>query len=176
MSEILAQRLIRIFVYGTLRQGQRLSFYMQGSKFEGMYYAQGQLMKDEDGNVYIDKREKGVATIGELHYISYFSLKRINHVEATSSEFPQGYELHIMPVWRLRTRGEYDFDLSKAIYAFYFRRKNTPVKILTGDYATDFDPIEELEDFLLANSYRDLRPDQVLQYMQKKMSIWEFEY
>jgi len=45
---------IRVFVFGTLRKGGRLDFYMEGSKFQGMCYTQGQLMKSEIGSAYID--------------------------------------------------------------------------------------------------------------------------
>ncbi len=176
MPEILGKPLIRLFVYGTLRQGQRLAFYMQDSRFVGMYYAQGQLMKARNGSVYIDRRAKDVATIGELHYVSFYCLQRINHLEAISGEFPQGYELYIMPVWKLSNRNDYDFDPEKAILTFYYRRRNTPVKILTGDYSTDFDPVDELKNFLIQNSYKDISPDDIISHMHKKMSIWEFEY
>ncbi len=176
MPEILAKPIIRLFVYGTLRQGQRLAFYMQDSKFEGMYYAQGQLMKARNGSIYIDRRAQNVATIGELHYVSFYCLQRINHLEALSGEFPQGYELYVMPVWKLTNRNEYDFDPQKAVLSFYYRRRNTPVKILTGDYSTDFDPVIELKDFLLRNSYQEISSEDIIQYMYNKMSIWEFEF
>ncbi len=175
MKEILTKNLIRLFVYGTLRKGQRLEFYMQGGDFKGYFITQGQLMKSANGSVYIDKKYKNVFTIGELYYVNFYCLQRINHLELISGEFPQGYELNLTRIWPLGESKHLDFDEKKSILAFYFRRKNNPVKILTGDYSTDFDTIEEIGKFLHQNQNKAIKPDDIINYMNQRMSIWEYE-
>ena len=113
---------IRLFVYGTLRQGQKFHFYIKGAEFKGYYYTNGQLMKSEQGSVYIDKRYKNAATIGEVYIVSFYALERINFLEALSGQFPKGYDLDITPIWQLREKGKYSFEPDKAKYAFYYRR------------------------------------------------------
>ena len=175
MKDIMSENLIRLFVYGTLRKGQRLDFYMQGGEFKGYYLTQGQLMKTPNGAVYIDKKYQNVFTIGELYYVNFYCLQRINHLEVISGEFPQGYELNLTKIWPLGESKHLDFDQEKAVVAFYFRRKNYPVKILTGDYSTDFETISEIEIFLQKNQNTKITSEDIINYMKQRMSIWEYE-
>ena len=130
-------------------------------------------MKAPNNSVYIDKEYKNVATIGELYLVSYFCLQGINHLEALSGEFPVGYELAITRIWPYDENKKIEFPLSENIYAFYFRRKNKPVKIITGDFNDDFDTFDELKDFITHND--NITTEEVVKHMLIKMSIWDYE-
>ncbi len=93
-------------------------------------------------------------------------MQRINHLEALSGQFPKGYDLTVIPIWSLETKGKYDFDLEKAVYSIYYRRKNNPVKILDGDYTSDFEVITEIEKLL--STSKQLDTEAVIKYMRKK--------
>ena len=144
-------KLIRLFVFGTLRKGDRLDYYMDGSEFAGLYYTQGQLMKSEIGSAYIEFEDKNAATLGELHYVNYPSLLRIDHLETRSGEFPKGYDLDLIPVWKYEKEKGYVFDESSKSFAFFYRRRNSPVKVVSGDWVTQTKPIEEIKNFLMLN-------------------------
>ncbi len=176
MPDILAKNFIRLFVYGTLRKGQRLDFYMQEGIFKGYYFTRGQLMKSPNGSVFIENKYQDAITIGELYYVNFYCLQRINHLEAISGEFPQGYELHIRTVWPIELKSQFpNIHPEQGVLTFYYRRKNTDVKILTGDFNSDFEPIEELERFLLKNNLANITDEDIINYMHQKMLIWEFE-
>lgn len=164
--------LIKIFVYGTLRKGQRLGFYLNKEKFSGKYYTQGQLMKAQNGSVYIDFAYNNVVTIGEMYYIDFYCLQRINHLEVFSGVFPQGYDLNVIPIWEIPDNKEYSFSNKTKEWAFFFKRRNDPIKILTGDFADDFQPIDVLREMLLKQE-KDLKPEVIIKNMQDKLSIFE---
>ncbi len=173
MSDILERHIIPLFTYGTLMQNNKFSFYLKGTQFVGKYYTEGQLMKAPNGSVYIDKKYKQVATIGELYYVDYYTLQGINHLEVLSGEFPVGYELAITRIWKLKNKGEFDFSSENYIYAFYYRRKNHPVKILTGDYNDDFNCLEELGNYM--KKHTQATTEDIIKHMLLKMSIWDYE-
>ncbi len=163
--------IIKIFVYGTLRKGQRLGFYMDGAKYAGLFYTQGQLFKAQNGSVYIDFDYNNAVTIGEIYYVDFYCLQRINHLELFSGVFPEGYELNVMPVWELKEEKLYDFDDKYKEWAFFYKRRNSPVKILTGDYTDDFRPFEELEKIIL--SCKEFNSEDLIIEMRNKLSIFE---
>jgi gamma-glutamylcyclotransferase (GGCT)/AIG2-like uncharacterized protein YtfP len=148
IAESLKTKSIKIFVFGTLRQGGRLDYYMDGSDFMGKYYTEGQLMKSELGSAYIDFSLKNVATLGELHVINFPSLQRIDHLEGKSGEFPKGYDLDIIPVWELKESGNFSFDDATKSYAFFYKRRDMPIKITSGDWIEQPQPIEEIQNYL----------------------------
>lgn len=150
-----AKNPIKIFVFGTLRQGGRLEYYMEGSEFAGKYYTEGQLMKSELGSAYIDFNYKNVATIGEMYFTNYPGLQRIDHLESTSGEFPKGYDLSVLPIWELKKEGEYTFDDNTKSYAFFYKRRNDPIKIMSGDWIGRSRPIEEIKKLLDENNSID---------------------
>jgi len=141
---------IKVFVFGTLRRGDRLDYYMSGSKYAGRYYTEGQLMKSEIGSAYIDFDEKGVATIGEMYYLDFQGLQRIDHLESNSREFPKGYDLDVTPIWKLERETE-NFNLKDAEYAFVYKRRNEPKKIISGDWVNRCKPVSEIEKYLNSN-------------------------
>lgn len=171
-NEFLNLPIIKIFVYGTLRKGQRLGFYLNGAEFVGKYYTEGQLMKAENGSVYIDFAYNNVVTIGEVYMVDFFSLQRINHLEVFSGEFPRGYELNVLPIWPLKDKKQFDLNQEEKEWAFFYKRKNHPMKILTGDYIDDFQPIEKLEEILLETKGQ-LKPIEILEKMRTELSIFE---
>jgi len=164
--------LIKIFVYGTLLQGEKLGFYMDGSEYIGNYYTRGQLMKSSNENVYIDTDYIEAVTYGEVYKVNFACLQRINHLEVLSGTFPKGYELNIKEVWPDKENRFPDFNEDEKELAFFYKWKNCSVKILTGNYKDDFDPISELEKMLL-NSSNEITEDMILKQMQKKLSIYE---
>lgn len=168
----LTDSIIRLFVYGTLKRGQRLDFFMKGAKYVGKFYTQGQLMKTENDNVYIDFDYSNVVTIGEIYLVDFYCLQRINHLEVFSGEFPKGYELNVLPVWEMPENRNFHFYEDSHSWAFFYKFKKSPTKILTGDYNDDFIPIEELER-VLANLEKETSVDEILEIMRKKLSIFE---
>ncbi len=153
---------IRVFVFGTLRKGDRLDFYMEGSQFQGMYYTQGQLMKSEIGSAYIDFTDKTAHTIGELYLVNFYCLLRIDHLESTSGEFPAGYDLDLIPFWPYSASEEINFSEEKKAVALFYRRRNSPVKIKCGDWVNRKMPIEALEKFLVGERNRKLNQNDII--------------
>ncbi len=164
--------LIKIFVYGTLRKNQRLGFYMEGAEYVGKYYTHGQLMKSENDNVYIDFAYNNAVTIGEVYKVNFYCLQRINHLEVLSGTFPKGYDLNVFSVWKHDENKNFNFEEDKKELAFFYKWKNSPTKILTGDFNDDFIAIDELEKVILQFN-GEINNQELLQIMQKKLSIFE---
>ncbi len=158
---------IKLFVFGTLRKGGRLDYYTDGSLFAGEYYTEGQLMLSEIGSAYIDFKIKNTATLGELYYMNYSGLKRIDHLESTSGEFPKAYDLDITPIWEITNKGTYDFSDSDKTYAFIYKRRNTPLKIQTGDWLKRPKPINEIKKFLNDRNSQNCSPEELITHIQK---------
>lgn len=171
-KEILSLPLIRLFVYGTLRKNQRFEFYLEGSEYVGKFYTRGQLMKSTNDNVYIDFAYNEAVTIGEVYDVNFYCLQRINHLEVLSGTFPKGYDLNVIPIWKVTEFGNYKFEEDKKLLSFFFKWKNEPVKILTGDYTDDFDIIDVIMDKII-ELRGQVSQDDLLQYMQNRLSIYE---
>ncbi len=163
---------IPLFVFGTLRKGGRLDFYMEGSKFQGMCYTRGQLMKSEIGSAYIDFSDKNAYTIGELYLVDFYCLLRIDHLESTSGEFPAGYDLDILPYWSYSAGREIDFSEEKKSLALFYRRRNEPVKIKCGDWINRKQPIEALEKFLVHQRERSLSDQEIIKYITEYLTSY----
>ncbi len=157
---------IRLFVFGTLRKGCRLAFYTDGSKYAGKYYTEGQLMLSETGGAYIDFDVKNSAVIGELYYMNFSALLRIDHLESTSGEFPKAYDLGIEPIWEY-TGNNFDFSPEKKSLAFIYKRRNSPVKIKSGDWLLRPDPIKEIKNYLEQNSGKKTDPKDLIFHINK---------
>jgi len=160
---------IKVFVFGTLRKGGRLDYYMSGSEYAGKYYSEGQLMKSEIGSAYIDFTEKNVATIGELYYMDFPGLQRIDHLESNSREFPKGYDLDITPIWKLK-EGNKTYNIEDAEYAFVYKRRNEPKKIVCGDWVERCKPVAEIKYFIENNKVENLDEsliEHMLRYLKK---------
>jgi len=158
--------LIKLFVFGTLRKGERLDYYTDGSFFAGEYYTEGQLMISEIGSAYIDFDIKNTATIGELYYMNFSGLLRIDHLESTSGEFPKGYDLDIAPVWKL-TDNRFTFLDEKKSFAFVYKRRNTPLIITSGDWTKRPKPIHEIKQFIETNKHKDIKPEDLIAHLHK---------
>ncbi len=171
-NDILNQRVIKLFVFGTLRKGQRLGFYLNGAKYLGRYYTEGQLVKATNGSVYIDFDFKNVATIGELYEIDFYSLQRINHLETFSGEFPSGYDLNTTPIWAIKDSEKFDFEEKEKELAFFYRRKNNAVKIMTGDYGDDFQPVDRIRELLL-DKKTEIASNELVDNLRQQLSIFE---
>ncbi|MCR4559160.1 MAG: gamma-glutamylcyclotransferase [Bacteroidales bacterium] len=163
--------IIKIFVFGTLLKGQRFDFYMGGSTYGGKYYTRGQLMMAENGSVYIDVADHTAYTKGEVYYVDYSCLQRINHLESRSGEFPKGYDLTLIPTWSIEKNSDYNFDLDKSELCFYYRRRNEPIKILGGDYSKHKDPVEEIGVYLGNEKMKILTPEDVVNCVKQDMRI-----
>jgi len=163
---------IRLFVFGTLRKGGRLDFYMEGSQFQGMCYTRGQLMKSEIGSAYIDFSDENAYTIGELYLVNFYCLLRIDHLESTSGEFPAGYDLDIIPYWPYSASNKIDFAEEKKSYALFYRRRNEPVKIKCGDWINRKKPIEALEKLLVGERDRNLTDDDIINYLTNYLNSY----
>jgi len=155
---------IKVFVFGTLRKGGRLEYYMNGSIYAGKYYTEGQLMKSEIGSAYIDFNIKNVATIGELYYLDFPGLLRIDHLESTSGEFPKGYDLDLTPIWEF-TDSPFTFNSKNSNYAFVYKRRNDPIKITSGDWIERPKPIDEIRRFLENGNKANLSAESLISRM-----------
>lgn len=171
MSNNLTKDNIRVFVFGTLRKGGRLDFYMEGSKFEGMYYTRGQLMKSEMGSAYINTKYDEVYTIGELYLVNFACLQRINHLESVSGEFPTGYDIDLIPIWPYRSSEDVDFDQSKKELALYYKRRSEPVKIHSGDWINRTTPIREIEKYLVHNRDKDVTENNIIEHIMDYLNF-----
>jgi gamma-glutamylcyclotransferase (GGCT)/AIG2-like uncharacterized protein YtfP len=167
MTDNLHVNAIKVFVFGTLRNGGYLDYYMDGGLFSGMYYTRGQLMMSELGAAYIDFNEDQAATIGELYYMNYPGLLRIDHLESRSGEFPKGYDLDIIPIWKMREDKRFTFSESEKSIAFFYRRRNDPVKILNGDWNSRTKPVQEIGDFMKKDNSRPVEAEDLIQHMIK---------
>ncbi len=165
--------IIRIFVFGTLLKGARLDYYMGGSVYQGSFYTQGQLMMAENGSVYIDFKAKDTFTRGEVYLVDYNCLRRINHLETASGEFPKGYDLDMIPVWDLEKNPDYNFNQENSMPAFFYRRRNEPRKITSGYYGNFREPIFVLGDFLKKENEKELNENDVIEFMQPVMKTLE---
>lgn len=158
---------IRLFVFGSLRVGGSLDYFMEGSSPLGLYYTQGQLMESSMGSAYINFEATGAGTIGELHHVNYYCLQRINYLEFTSAEFPKGYELSLIPVWVY----EESIDMSNPHFqeglrtmAFCYRRRENS-KVASGDWINRKSPIEEIGHFLKQESEVTLYYNEIIKHM-----------
>ena len=166
MEKNLKELKIKIFVFGTLRKEGRLNYYMEGTDYRGLYYTEGQLMKSEIGSAYIDFNLKNVATFGELHYINYPCLQRIDHLESRSGEFPKGYDLDLIPIWKHEGNKVPDFKEENKEYAFFYSRRNDPLQVPSGDWMKRTKPITEISKFL-QRTEKDISADELINYMEK---------
>jgi gamma-glutamylcyclotransferase (GGCT)/AIG2-like uncharacterized protein YtfP len=173
MEKDLDKNVIPLFVFGTLMKNQKFSFYLRGTEYLGRFYTQGQLMKAPNSSVYIDKKFLAAATFGELYLVNYYCLQRINHLEGISGEFPVGYEIALTRIWPFKKDQKIDFSSPDNRYAFFYRRKNKPIKILTGDYKDDFDTLEELKNLIISS--KEISTEEIIRHMLIKMSIWDYE-
>lgn len=160
---------VRIFVFGTLRAGGRLDYYMEGTSPLGLYYTRGQLMQSEIGSAYIDFKQRDIATIGEVYHVNFACLKRINHLESTSGEFPKGYDLDMIPVWQYTEGEKKDFNEDKKIMAFFYKRRNEPRPIKSGDWINRVNPIEEIGRYLMEETNHTIYPEDVIAHMTQYM-------
>ena len=160
---------IKVFVFGTLRKGGRLDYYMEGSQFTGNYYARGQLMKSEIGSAYIDFEHVNAYTIGELYLMNFAGLLRIDHLESTSGEFPKGYDLSIEPVWEI-SGNEFDFKEKNKTFAFVYKRRNKPQKIRSGDWIKRTKPVLEIKGFLSKSNLKEISAEDLIDHMKKYLS------
>jgi gamma-glutamylcyclotransferase (GGCT)/AIG2-like uncharacterized protein YtfP len=165
MSNNLTKANIRIFVFGTLRKGDRLDFYMEGSEFQGKYYTKGQLMLSEMGAAYIDFESSDAVTIGELYKVNYYCLQRIDHLENLSGEFPTGYDIDLLPIWPYDPSKPATFEESSKEIALFYRRRSEPVKIASGDWVNRKKPIVEIERFFKGKDHLDISPQDIINHM-----------
>lgn len=162
---------IRIFVFGTLRRGGRLDYYMEGTSPLGLYYTRGQLMQSTIGSAYIDFNLAEAATIGEVYHVDFACLLRINHLESTSGEFPRGYDLDIIPVWQYKEGEEVDFNEDKKILAFFYKRRNQARPIKSGDWINQINPIDEIGRHLASVKDKTIYPEDMLAHMKDSMDF-----
>ena len=138
---------IRLFVFGTLRTGGELDYYMEGSSLLGLYYTRGQLMESANGSAYVDFEVTDARTIGELHHINFYCLQRINHLEVKWLEFPKGYELTLIPVWEYDGSSPPTFNEEKQNIALCYKRREN-IKITSGSWTKRKDIMEEIGHLL----------------------------
>jgi gamma-glutamylcyclotransferase (GGCT)/AIG2-like uncharacterized protein YtfP len=156
---------IKIFVFGTLRKGDRLDFYMEGSDFQGMYYTRGQLMMSQLGAAYIDFKYKDAYTIGELYKVNYYCLLRIDHLENLSGEFPTGYDIDLLPVWPYDVKKPIDFNKNEKDIVLFYSRRSEPLKIASGDWVDRKKPITEIERYLVGQRKKIVNDKDIINHI-----------
>lgn len=163
---------IRLFVFGSLRVGGKLDYFMEGSSPLGLYYARGQLMESSMSSAYIDFDIVNTGTIGELHHVNYYCLQRINYLEFTSAEFPKGYELNLIPIWVYEESMDITslnfYEELKSIAFCYRRRENS--RVVSGDWINRKNPIEEIGRFLGRETKKTLYHNDVIKHMTTYLS------
>ncbi len=162
---------IRLFVFGTLRKGGRLDYYMEGTNSLGLFYTKGQLMKSVNGSAYVDLKDVRAATIGELYHVNFYCLQRINHLESRSGEFPTGYDLSIIPIWSYYKNRNFTFCEDKKLIALYYRRRNKPMKVLGGDWINRKKPMQAIENFLTNENKKTLHHRDVTNFMVEYLNL-----
>ena len=155
---------IPLFVFGTLRVGGRLDYYMEGSSPNGLYYTEGQLMESENGSAYIDFGIKDGATIGELHFINYFCLQRINHLESTWGEFPKAYDLGLIPIWHYVEGEPFDYTKPATAITLCYKRREA-ARISSGDWTKRKNPIDEIGRFLSSETEKMIYYSNLVNHM-----------
>lgn len=163
---------IRIFVFGTLRKGDRLDYYMEGSKSSGIHYTKGQLMESENGSAYIDFNGDEVSTIGELHCINYPCLQRIDHLESNWGDFPKAYDLNIIPVWEYNYNQKNSYNEKKATLAFCYTRRNAR-KILSGDWKHRTNVMNEIGNYIKASTKENINANDLIQHIHNYIRTYE---
>ncbi len=152
---------IRLFVFGPLRKGGNIDFFMEGGTPFGLYYTEGQLMRTPSGTYYIDFDKKNVATVGELYHVNYYCLQRINYMSELPQEFPKSYELDITPVWLYEDeQKEFTFDTARSTLALTFRISLRD-KAVGNDWSKNKNIFKEIGRYLQAEKektvyYHDL--------------------
>lgn len=156
---------IRIFVFGTLRTGGRLDYYMEGSSPQGLFYTRGQLMESSTGSAYINFEKNDAATIGEIHHVNYYCLQRINHLEYASGEFPKRYELVLIPVWPYNPDKDFVFSDENKTMAFCYKMREATA-IRSGNWLKRRTAIDEIGQFLKEKTETTVYYNDVLKQME----------
>ena len=136
---------IPLFVYGTLRNGERFAFYLEEFARKPCTVVDYCLKENPAGDVYITRVDVGDACSkvhGEIYKVSLACLRRINHLENASGSFPKGYELAV-----LDGRDE----KGVAVHALYFRLKQESKIVRSGDYKR-LDLLDFIEKYLATNT------------------------
>lgn len=168
----LTNSIIPVWVFGTLRKGGDLAYYMDGSLMKGYYTCKGQLMMSENGNAFIDFEQETAFTLGELYYVDYSCLLRINHLESKSGEFPKSYDLDMLQIYPYTHNTDSHFEESKSQWAFFYRRRSEPIKIKNGDWIKRKRPVEELGKLLSAETNQTFTEIEIINYMKKYLYEW----
>ena len=147
MKNNLLDKNIRIFVFGTLRKGGRLDYYMEGSEYLGKFYTRGQLMESPTSSAYIDFEQKDAATIGELYDIDFYCLQRIDHLESNWGEFPKGYEIGLISVWPYNNDRVFSFEPETQKRALVYFMKEAKI-VRSGDWQNKVDVLEQISRIL----------------------------
>lgn len=155
---------IRLFVFGTLRTGGDLDYFMEGSSLFGLYYTCGQLMESANGSAYIDFGITHKGTLGELHHINYYCLQRINHLEVTWSEFPKGYELTLIPVWIYEDSETFTFDKEQSVMALCYRRREDS-RVAGGNWLNRKDIMREIDHLLKTETRKPIYHNDIINHL-----------
>lgn len=164
---------IRLFVFGSLRIGGKLDYFMEGSSPLGLYYTCGQLMESSVGSAYIDFEVTTMGTIGELHHVNYYCLQRINYLEFTSAEFPKGYDLSLIPVWvydESINMSTVNFQEEQKTMAFCYRRRENS-KVTSGDWINRKNATEEIGYFLRKETRKTLYYNDIIKHMLNYLEV-----
>ena len=138
------KQILPLWVYGTLRTGQRFHYYLVDcSARVGEYRMDGTLMQKPNGDVFLRKDGSMQNTAGELYRVSIAGLLRIFHLENQSGSFPKSYDLAVSRV--------FDSATDKTGIALWFRRKEEE-PIPCSDITKHKTLFEELVEFIQVNT------------------------
>ena len=139
----LSNAVIPLWVYGSLRNGQKFDFYLMGGAHKiGDYNFKGAIIETELGDWHLDISFKDEIAKGELYCIDICCLLRIFHLENESGSFRKKYELYAAKVTSK--------DGNKCVPALYFDIKRKK-KIDGGDVSTRKNTMTKLMEFLKDN-------------------------
>lgn len=140
-----------LWVYGTLREGKRFNYYLDGcSDKVGEYQMEGTLMQMVSGDVFVRKDGSGLMVTGELYRVSLTGLWRIFHLENQSSSFPKAYDLTVSRIFETAS-GSMDVAL------WFRRRDEEPLPV--QDYNKHKTLLENMMKFMKARDPKSADSD-----------------
>jgi len=74
--------------------------------------------------------------------------------------------LDIAPIWKFKD-GINDFSNKTKSFAFVYKRRNSPLKIKSGDWLQRLNPLEEIKRFLNTQVSDKVNPEDLINYLHK---------
>lgn len=132
---------IRMFVYGTLRQGFGLSHLLKTASFQGAGFVYGTMYDlGSYPGIKLNEQDKTHKVIGEVYFIDRETMARLDYIEGYRPNEPE-HSLYIRkPVIVLNSNHEEQFGY---IYEYNQNTDNVTTIIESGDWAIREEQLRE---------------------------------